>query len=89
MAEMDILYDGMKAQVEAMIWIKAQEMMREKYRETMKKHIAKDYDAYREYANRKQREYYQANRAKFLERNRRYRQRKKEEAAIAVHSSVF
>ena len=88
MTEIESLYDGIKAQVDAMIWIKAQEMMREKYRETIKKHIAKDYDSYREYANRKQREYYRANREKFLERNRKYRLRKKEEAAV-VQSSVF
>ena len=58
-----ILIENLKANVDAMAWLQAQTILRDKYKENAKRWRQNNPEKHREYRNLKNKEYYQRNKA--------------------------
>ena len=60
---MEAIVESLKANVDAMVFIQKQTILREKYKENAKRWRQNNVEKYREYRNMKNREYYERNKA--------------------------
>ena len=77
-----ILIENLKANVDAMVWLKAQTILRDKYKENAKRWRQNNPEKHREYRNKKNKEYYERNKAVLNKKRVQYYRAKKEREAL-------
>ena len=60
---METIIENLKANVDAMVWVQKQTILREKYNENAKRWRQNNPEKHREYRRMKNREYYERNKA--------------------------
>ena len=75
--------DSLKANVDAMIWVQKQTILRDKYKENAKRWRQNNPEKHREYRNMKNKEYYERNKAVLNKKRVEYYHKKKARDALA------
>ena len=80
---MDNIMECLKANVDAMVWVQTQQILREKYKENTKRWRENNPEKHREYRNKKNKEYYERNKAVLNKKRVEYYRQKKTRDALA------
>ena len=83
-----ILLENLKANVDAMVWLQAQTILRDKYKENAKRWRQNNPEKHREYRNLKNKEYYQRNKAVLNKKRVEYYHLKKQREALADEEAL-
>jgi len=83
-----ILIENLKANVDAIIWLQAQTILRDKYKENAKRWRQNNPEKHREYRNMKNKEYYQRNKAVLNKKRVEYYRAKKTRDALADEEAL-
>ena len=84
-----ILIENLKANVDAMVWLQAQTILRDKYKENAKRWRQNNPEKHREYRNMKNKEYYQRNKAVLNKKRVEYYRAKKTRDALADEEALL
>ena len=82
------LIENLKANVDAMVWLQAQTILRDKYKENAKRWRQNNPEKHREYRNMKNKEYYQRNKAVLNKKRVEYYRAKKIRDALADEEAL-
>ena len=83
-----VLLENLKANVDAMVWLQAQTILRDKYKENAKRWRQNNPEKHREYRNLKNKEYYQRNKAVLNKKRVEYYHLKKARDALADEEAL-
>ena len=83
-----VLLENLKANVDAMDWLQAQTILRDKYKENAKRWRQNNPEKHREYRNLKNKEYYQRNKAVLNKKRVEYYHLKKARDALADEEAL-
>jgi hypothetical protein len=83
-----VLLENLKANVDAMVWLQAQTILRDKYKENAKRWRQNNPEKHREYRNLKNKEYYQRNKAVLNKKRVEYYHLKKQREALADEEAL-
>ena len=82
------LIENLKANVDAMVWLQTQTILRDKYKENTKRWRQNNPEKHREYRNMKNKEYYQRNKAVLNKKRVEYYRAKKTRDALADEEAL-
>ena len=83
-----ILIENLKANVDAMVWLQAQTILRDKYKENARRWRQNNPEKHREYRNMKNKEYYQRNKAVLNKKRVKYYHLKKQREGLADEEAL-
>jgi hypothetical protein len=79
---METIIESLKANVDAMLFIQKQQVLRDKYKENAKKWRELNPDKHKQYHNQKNREYYHRNKSVLNKKRVEYYRKKKEREVL-------
>jgi CRISPR/Cas system-associated protein Cas5 (RAMP superfamily) len=83
-----ILIENLKANVDVMVWLQAQTILRDKYKENAKRWRENNPEKHREYRNKKNKEYYHRNKSVLNKKRVEYYHIKKARDTLADEEAL-